>query len=936
MTNLGLSCNDQLRREAVRSASVCGLDYVEVLPSQTTLIVYFLGKMPQRIVKENVVISGGTRITGIRVSGISPHRHGDAEIDDSMEVRVDKPGDFSTYTLKLVAVDPSDIPTTQPMAGFDPIFSKVDFTFKGGSASDFDCLVKKSCPSAPTSEPEFHYLAKDYNSFRKLIFDRLALTMPGWQETHEPDIGVAIVELLAYTADYLSYYQDAVATEAYLGTARQRISIRRHARLIDYAMHEGCNARAWLTLLTPSDQDVDLDRTFFITAFPGAPGGSSLSDSALASVPASDYEVFQPLLPGSGSFPVYEAHNSISFYTWGDALCCLPMGAVAATLVDQYGKSKEERALHLKAGDYLIFEEVLGPLTGNPADADPTHRQVVQLTKVTASFDTLYDQPIVEIEWAAEDATAFPLCLSSRLPAPDCNLVADVTVARGNVVLTDHGATTVEVAGTVPTAATTATCASLCAPAQVQNSPGPFRPILQRGPLTFSQSLPSGSAPASHLDVQNPAEALPQIALSSIPPSPAPPIPSSSCISPLFTFADIAKPTALAHALKEANQESMQYLAGRLSATTRKLLAKWNGADPLPEPAVIDLQADLNSLLKQWLPASDLLESGSTDLSFVAEMDNAAKAHLRFGDGNLGRRPDAGMNFQASYRVGNGTAGNVGAETIVYLVTRGELLSGNAIQPRNPLQATGGIDGEDVTEVKLLAPHAFQDILERAITADDYATLAADNARRQEERPTRDSLAYPFVPLQGAKATLRWTGACYEALVAVDPVNSEQPSSELLSEIRSYLEPYRRIGHDVTVVHANYVPLDLALSICVLPDYLRGNVEQSLLQVLGNGVLPDGRYGLFHPNKLTFGGGVYVSNIVAAAQGVTGVASVVVTRLERLRVEAHPYRPAFGLARGAVPASGVLPLGPFEIAQLDNDPNFPEHGRIKLSLRGGR
>src|SRR6185295_14126959 len=46
----------------------------------------------------------------------------------------------------------------------------------------------------------------------------------------------------------LSYYQDAVATEAYLGTARQRISLRRHARLLDYAMHDGCNARAWVYL----------------------------------------------------------------------------------------------------------------------------------------------------------------------------------------------------------------------------------------------------------------------------------------------------------------------------------------------------------------------------------------------------------------------------------------------------------------------------------------------------------------------------------------------------------------------------------------------------------------------------------------------------------------------------------------------------------------
>ena len=41
------------------------------------------------------------------------------------------------------------------------------------------------------------------------------------------DRGFTLVELLAYAGDQLSYYQDAVATEAYLGTARRRVSARR-------------------------------------------------------------------------------------------------------------------------------------------------------------------------------------------------------------------------------------------------------------------------------------------------------------------------------------------------------------------------------------------------------------------------------------------------------------------------------------------------------------------------------------------------------------------------------------------------------------------------------------------------------------------------------------------------------------------------------------
>src|SRR6185369_9764573 len=116
-----------------------------------------------------------------------------------------------------------------------------------------------------------NYLAKDYASFRQLLLDRLALIMPEWQERHAPDVGIVLLEILAYVGDYLSYYQDAVATEAYLNTARQRISVRRHARLVDYSMHEGCNARAAVAIEVTEDHVLPLSGAAFITRYPGAP-----------------------------------------------------------------------------------------------------------------------------------------------------------------------------------------------------------------------------------------------------------------------------------------------------------------------------------------------------------------------------------------------------------------------------------------------------------------------------------------------------------------------------------------------------------------------------------------------------------------------------------------------------------------------------------------
>src|SRR5205823_4513262 len=140
--------------------------------------------------------------------------------------------------------------------------------------------------------------------------------------------------VLAYVGDYLSYYQDAVGTEAYIGTARRRISVRRHARLVDYEMHEGCNARAWVCLSTDTDiveRPLDANDLFFLAMRDQAvlPPGAVLSQEDLQRIPASQYEVFEPMQ--KDPIRVYRAHNAIDFYTWGDRECCLPRGATRAT-----------------------------------------------------------------------------------------------------------------------------------------------------------------------------------------------------------------------------------------------------------------------------------------------------------------------------------------------------------------------------------------------------------------------------------------------------------------------------------------------------------------------------------------------------------------------------------------------------------------------------
>jgi hypothetical protein len=128
------------------------------------------------------------------------------------------------------------------------------------------------------------------------------------------------------------------------------------------------------------------------------------------------------------------------------------------------------------------------------------------------------------------------------------------------------------------------------------------------------------------------------------------------------------------------------------------------------------------------------------------------------------------------------------------------------------------------------------------------------------------------------------------------------------------------------VVPARYAALDVGLAVQLEDDYRRDLVRADMLDLMSNRRLPDGRLGLFHPDRLTFGTTVYLGPIIAAAQQLPGVARVEATRFSRHRQPGTDAR-----------ATGRIEIGPSEIARLSNDPSRPELGRFHLdSLVGGR
>ncbi|MGH9866930.1 MAG: putative baseplate assembly protein [Candidatus Polarisedimenticolia bacterium] len=861
-------CCDERRRSAVLAHPLLnGIDFLEVLddPSdpialrQRTLLVHCLKPLdlppdPAALTEKNVQIEGGERIRNLTVqkvtagAALSPPGSPPAADPHVLQVEVSARGDFSTYTLRLVQ-GPGDL---RPPAGFDPVLSAVPFSFKAGCPSDFDCKPQDTCAEEPPPGPEINYLAKDYATFRQLMLDRLAVLIPQWTERSPADLGVALVEMLSYVGDHLSYQQDAVATESYLGTARRRASVRRHARLVDYPMHDGRNARAWVQLQVSAAGDGMIvhrasggDTTKLLTRIEELSSVTVLDPSSeeFARALARGPVVFEPL----HDLTVRQAHNEMRLYTWGDRECCLPSEATCATLDGSFP--------HLQVGDVLVFVETRGPRTGVPEDADPAHRHAVRLTKVTLGTDALAPSspwgghPVTRIEWSRSDRLPFPLCISAVV---NSTFYQDVSVALGNIVLADHGMTmtdegqsetsldpdTVPAVNPALSPAATSTC---CEETTVEQTVPRYRPRLRKGPITQASAY------------------------------------------------DPTKPASEA------------------------ILTSFEDAGALPSPVITLTDHDRPGLA--WTASRDLIADDPTDMVFVVEVERDDETYLRFGRHGA-VPPGSGVRLLVTCRVGNGTAGNVGAGSIAHLASSDPLLMSNLQNPWitkvwNPLPAGGGVDPETIEHVRQNAPSAFRR-QERAVTTTDYEDLLV-----------RDDVVRRFdLDVQRAAATVRWTGSWHTVFVTVDRLDAQPVDASFEEKLRWILERYRMAGCDLEIDGPRYVPLELEMVVCVAPDYEFTHIEEALLNAFSNRPLPDGGRGIFHPDNLTFGQPVYLSSLYAAAQGVTGVDSVLITTFQRQGVDSKTALDA-----------GRLDVGRLEVARLDNDPNYPERGALRI-LRG--
>jgi hypothetical protein len=646
------------RREVLRGLTdppVNGIDYVEVRMAARQIEVHLVHPLPGgaggvpdgagAITAAMVRITGGDRLRDIRVESIATDG---ARV---LVVEVAALGDFSVYTLHI------DHP------GFDVMLREIRFSFRATCPTDFDCADGTDTPADVFAPAAVNHLAKDYDSFRTAMLDRMAALVPDWQDRQAGDLGVTLVELMAHYADHLSYAQDAAATEAYIGTARRRGSVRRHAQLIGYDVHDGLSAHVFVQVQVAADMILGAgDLTFLTGTSDGLPPATTLAALQIDRLLAEGVAFFEPapMLEQDPATPdlwvprpirLQAAANDLILYDWGDPAAMLAAGATSAWIVAAPG-------LTLGPGDLIALEQARDPVTLRLADADPAARQVVCLTEApVAAVDPLNGAlgpvDVLRITWGADDALRFDL------PVGRLDAVADggspyMARAGGNIVPASHGITLAggEALGT-PDSDDDPEQDDAISQLSALDRPRRFRPVLRRRDISVSGPL--------------------------------------------------------------------RVTPGQTSATALIAAASGTATGTIARP-VTAIRVSDGTGLADWRSVNSLIFARDDDRVFVAETEGDGTTILRFGGPETGGQvPAPGTPLTAHYRIGIGRGGNIGAGAIAHVAGPANLVSA-----RNPLPGFGGRDRESLTEIRLNALRRLDDN-RRAVTKADYERLAGEH-----------------------------------------------------------------------------------------------------------------------------------------------------------------------------------------------------------------
>ncbi len=748
------------------------------------------------------------------------------------------------------------------------------------------------------------------------------------------DFSIALLDAWAVAADVLAFYNERLANESYLRTARARISLQELGRLIGYRVRPGVAAETYVAFALEPPPDVP-------------PTASKDPGSAPPVTPA--IVTLEPGLrvqsiPGPGEQPqTFETVEEVEARPEWNAI----PASTTVTFVPAMGAKHaylKGAALNLKPGDALLF-------AGEDVDVKPDHWDLrilatVEADSVNERTLVTWDEGLGSAKWNVSPASPpQPFALRKRLDvfghnAPFQKLVFPTASGDWAFALSAKGESFVDLDGSHPDVVV-GSWVVLSIPsyrelwkvksvaelsrADYATSGNITRLELEGGEnydkfddqvrettvFAVQEALDFADAPdpsdveddAIRVDVDVSAMAQDRTLFvrgtttggkEHAEPVVVKAVKADGARWRIELAKDLStsyeRESVIVHGnvALATHGETVQQLLGsgrasvpfqRFTLAHEPLTYLQSSADPSGTDSALEVR--VNDVL--WDEVPTLYGAGSRDRAYALRTDEDGKAYVQFGDGERGTRlPSGSNNVRATYRKGLGAAGNVKAGALAQLLDRPLGVKGVS----NPAEASGGVDPESEESARTSIPLGVR-TLGRAVSLLDYEDFAR---------------AFSGVAKANAAVLQLRSGRTVVVTVAFE---GGDRLADLADALRAHGDP--RV--EVVVLAGTTQTFKVALKVAVDPAYESDAVLSGVESALRTAYSFDAR-GFTEP--------VFLSGIESVAHTVAGVLAVDVDRLytgttagrnERLLAQ----QPAVGANGTAIPA-GLLELdeGPFD------------------------
>lgn len=245
-----------------------------------------------------------------------------------------------------------------------------------------------------------------------------------------------------------------------------------------------------------------------------------------------------------------------------------------------------------------------------------------------------------------------------------------------------------------------------------------------------------------------------------------------------------------------------------------------------------------------WERVEDFLSSEQGDRHYTISTNEANEMFVHFGNGLSGRIPTKNTVIKAHYRVGGGTIGNVGLNTINSFVDKEYA----GVTFKNIELYIRGEDVEDIEHAKLVAPRHFRNA-GRAVTKLDFEDIV---------------MGIEGVSKAKCIETFNENGDLH---IYVVPTDFGALTAGLEKKILDKLNKVKLVHDNPILFSTNYTEFTVDLQVITYSNYINSDVTQRVEEAIRN---------FFDIRKMEFGNDIFISSIIGEVMKVEGVRNVIV------------------------------------------------------------